>query len=72
MFAAINAESGEESLRGGETAEAQGARVAATYERALHRLRAGARDEAQGAPRHAPEAPEMPRGSSSAPQKAGP
>jgi hypothetical protein len=50
MFAAINVPSGaEESREGGETAEAQSARVAATYERALLALRDGHTAEAQSA-----------------------
>lgn len=52
MFAAINADADAEDTRdGGETVEAVCSRVTATYERALHALRDGARAEAQGASR---------------------
>jgi hypothetical protein len=55
MFAAINAAAGESDTLDapGETAEAQCARVTATYERALHALHGGRSAEAQGARRFA-------------------
>jgi hypothetical protein len=50
MFAAINVDvAGEDTREGSETAEAAAARVTQTYERALHALRDGQREEAQGA-----------------------